>query len=163
MGKVSLAQVKPEPLDRVELRRVGRQRHQGEIVGDDQGAGAMPARLVEHEHGMSVRGNLGRQLGQKPAHRGGRDGRQHERHFGSGSGLDGGEEVSRGKALVAQARRALAPDPPTVSGAAFLAHSGLVFEPQLDALTRVGLLGCCYGLGEAPFLKASCAWALACG
>lgn len=59
----------------------------------------MPTRLVEHEHGVGVRSDLGRQLGQKPAHGGGRDGGQHEGHFGADGGLHGGKEVSGRKAL----------------------------------------------------------------
>ena len=43
----ALAQIEPDPLDRVELRAVVRQRHEGEVVGDGQRALVVPAGAVE--------------------------------------------------------------------------------------------------------------------
>ncbi len=96
-----LAPVEPQPLDGVELGAEGRQRHQGDVVGHDLGAGAVPAGLDEREHGLGLRGGLSRQLGQEAAHGGGDAGR-HERHLGACSGLDGGKEVGGGQTSVAQ-------------------------------------------------------------
>ena len=46
------ANVLPDVFDRVQVRALGWQGQQGEIVGDDEGVRAMPARAVEDEHGM---------------------------------------------------------------------------------------------------------------
>ena len=57
----------PQILDRVELRAVGRQRQQREVVGDAQGLGAVPARLVEDDDRVAVGGDVLADLGQMQA------------------------------------------------------------------------------------------------
>jgi hypothetical protein len=58
----------------------------------------------------------------------------HEREGIIGAWLDGGEDVGEGKPLVAQPWRALAPLPPNMTDAAFLADPGLVLKEQANAL-----------------------------
>ena len=41
-----VSEMQPEPLDRVEFGRVGRQEDEAEVSGHDEIAGRMPARLV---------------------------------------------------------------------------------------------------------------------
>ena len=55
-------------LDRVQLRALGRQRHEGDVRRHDQETGEMPPGLVEDEHGVSPRRHLGRDLGEVQVH-----------------------------------------------------------------------------------------------
>jgi hypothetical protein len=54
--------------------------------------------------------------------------RQHQRESVIGAWFDGSENVGEGEALVAQPRRALAPLPPDMADAAFLADARLILE-----------------------------------
>jgi len=60
-------QVEPDPLDRIEFRAGGRQRHEREIIGDGQCALVVSAGTVEHEHSMGV-GQCGGELRQNEVH-----------------------------------------------------------------------------------------------
>ena len=51
------SQMQPQPLDRVEFRRVGRQEDEAEVFGHHQIAGGMPARLVHQHHAMRAGGD----------------------------------------------------------------------------------------------------------
>ena len=51
----ALAQVEPDPLDRVELGAVGRQDDEGDAGRHDEVAARMPAGAVEHHDEMRVR------------------------------------------------------------------------------------------------------------
>jgi hypothetical protein len=59
---------------------------------------------------------------------------QHQREGIMGAGFHGGEDIGEGEALVAEARRALAPFPPDMANAALLADARLVLEEQANAL-----------------------------
>lgn len=54
MGQEPLAQVEPDALDGVELGCIGWQGHQGDVAGHLQVARAVPSRLIQHEHSVSV-------------------------------------------------------------------------------------------------------------
>ena len=153
----ALAQIQPDTLDRVQLGRVRRQRHQGDVAGNPQRAGAVPSGLVQHHHGVLVSVALGGEAFQEQAHRFGRDLRQHERGALARGGLDGGEDVGPGEAPVAQTRRALPLQPPAVAGAAFLADSGLVLEPERDPLAGMGCGRVIERALEPFFANAACA------
>ncbi len=45
----------PDILDRVELRRTGRQRHEGDVVGDGELGGHVPPGLIDDHHRMGAR------------------------------------------------------------------------------------------------------------
>lgn len=47
-----LADVLPDILDRVQFRRPGRQRHEGDVLRHDERLGHVPAGLVEDDHGV---------------------------------------------------------------------------------------------------------------
>jgi hypothetical protein len=50
----AFAQVEPDAVDRVEFGRIGRQRHEADGAGHPQRLGAVPAGLVDNEHGVDV-------------------------------------------------------------------------------------------------------------
>jgi len=58
----------PDILDRVELGASGWQRHERDIVGDDQFGRAMPARLIEQQDGMGTRCDVEGDLLEMHAH-----------------------------------------------------------------------------------------------
>ena len=76
----------------------------------------------------------------KHLHRGRIGMRQHQREGAIGTRLNGGEDIGKGKALVAEPRRADAPLPPDMADTAFLADPRLILEEQANALTFVRML-----------------------
>jgi hypothetical protein len=61
----------PEPFDRVEIGRVGRQEDEAQVFGHDEVAGRMPARLV-HQHNAMRPGRDGlSEFSKEEVHRGG--------------------------------------------------------------------------------------------
>jgi len=58
VGEPMAAQIVPDPLDRVELRAVGRQLQQSDIAGHHQALAAVPAGTIEDHHGTSIGGDL---------------------------------------------------------------------------------------------------------
>ncbi|XHO98269.1 hypothetical protein ABNQ39_36065 (plasmid) [Azospirillum sp. A26] len=55
VGQKALAQVQPDALNGVEFRAVGRERHQRDVVRDDQRPRSVLAGLIENEHHLDVR------------------------------------------------------------------------------------------------------------
>src|SRR5271165_7060794 len=77
-----VAQMQPQPLDRIKFGRVGRQKDQAEVVGHNQIAGGMPTRLVHQYHAMRPGAHGLGQLGKEQVHRRGIEPGQHQRHPG---------------------------------------------------------------------------------
>src|SRR3954471_8369350 len=123
----------------------------------------MPAGTVEHHGGVLVLGQRCGELGKELVHRHGRDLRQHESEALAGGRPDGGEEVGPAIALVAQAGRALAAGEPAMADAPLLAKSGLIHEPQRQALVAVLSSRVIEGGLQPPFANASRAAASAFG
>src|SRR5215211_2591998 len=136
-GEVALPQVQPDPFRRAQLGRVGRQRQQRDLGRHPQGLRAVPAGLVEQEHGMYGVGQGRGEAGEEEAHGRRRRLRQHQGEGVVAAGTDGGGEVGGEEALVAAPRRPLATGEPAVAGASLLPLSGLVFTPQLHGLVRM--------------------------
>ena len=107
-------------------------------------------------------GRVGRQLRgdllEQQVHRRDRDVRQNQRGAGIARGADRAEDLGRAVALVLDYPRPHAALEPAADHAALLPHTGLVLEPDLDAL-GLGVVGLDLreGCGEALFLNAS--WA----
>lgn len=131
----AFAQVEPDPLDGVQLGCVGGERHESDIAGHTEVARTVPARLVQDEDGVHIGSEGGREAIEEQVHGPGGDHGQDEHKALACCGSDGGVEVGPVIALVAKPARALPPCPPAMAGAAFLAHSGLILEPELDLLT----------------------------
>ena len=123
----------------------------------------MPAGAVGHHDGVLVFGQGGREPGEEGVHRRGRDLRQHEGEALAGRRPDGGEEVGPGVALVAEARWPLAAGEPAVAGAPLLAESGLVHEPERQALAGMLRPSAVEGGLQPPLANASRAAASAFG
>lgn len=134
MGEEALFEVEPHALDGVQLGRVGRQRHQRDVVGNAQGTGTVPAGLVEQHGDVLVIADGRSEAVEEHLHRLGIDVRHDEREGAIGSRLDGGEDVGEREALVAEPRRTLASPPPDVARAPLLPDAGLVLEEEADAL-----------------------------
>jgi hypothetical protein len=134
MGEGALFEVEPHSLDRVQLGRVGRQRHQRDVVGNAQGTGAVPAGLIEHHRDVLVIADGRSEAVEEHLHRIGIDVRHDERKGVVGSRLDGCEDVGEREALIAEPRRTLASPPPDMARAPLLPDAGLVLEEEADAL-----------------------------
>lgn len=134
MGEEALFEVEPYALDRVQLGRVGRQRHQRDVAGNAQRAGTVPAGLIEHHRDVLVIADGRSEAVEEHLHRLGIHVRHDERKGVVGSWLDGCEDVGEREALVAKARRTLASPPPDVARAPLLPDAGLVLEEEADAL-----------------------------
>ena len=134
MREEALLQVEPYALDRVQLRRVGRQRHERDVVRHNERARAMPAGLVEHQGDVLIFRDRLCEAIEELLHRLGVHVRHDQGKRIVGAGLDGREDVGEREALVAQARRALASLPPDVCRAPLLSDPRFVLEEQADAL-----------------------------
>ena len=134
MGEEALLEVEPHALDRVQLGRVGRQRHQRDVVGNAQRAGGVPAGLIEHHRDVLVIADGRSEAVEEHLHRLGIHVRHDERKGVVGARLDGREDVGEREALVAEPRRTLASPPPDVARAPLLPDAGLVLEEEADAL-----------------------------
>ena len=134
MGEEALFEVEPHALDRVQLGRVGRQRHQRDVVGNAQRAGGVPAGSIEHHRDVLVIADGRGKAFEEHLHRLGIHVRHDEREGVVGSWLHGREDVGEREALVAQSRRTLASPAPDVARAPLLPDAGLVLEEEADAL-----------------------------
>jgi hypothetical protein len=91
----------------------------------------MPACPVEHHHGMFVLSQRSGKAAEESLHRRRIGVRHDERERVIGARFDGGEDIGEGEALIAKARRPLAPFPP---------DAGLVLEKQPQALVFIRTL-----------------------
>ena len=140
MGEEPLFEVEPQSLDRVQLGRVGRQRHQCDVVGNAQRAGTVPAGLIEHHRDVLVIADGRSEAVEEHLHRLGIHIRHDEREGVVGAGLHGREDVGEREALVAEPGWALASPPPDVARAPLLPDAGLVLEEEADALVFMRML-----------------------
>ena len=76
IGEPVVAHELPDIFDRVEFGRLGRQRHQGDVVGDVELVGKVPAGLIEQQNGVGSRRHHLRDFRQMQRHRGGVAARQ---------------------------------------------------------------------------------------
>jgi hypothetical protein len=156
VAEPSLAQVKPDTLDRIEFRAVGREVEQGQVRGHLEVGADVPASPVENEHGVRAGRDRLRHFGQEDAHGHGRDLGQDQRHADIPLRADRTEEMGGGEALLAHAAWAHALLIPDVGRAPFLADPGFVLEPQLDPLGLGVPGGDLPDQGRQAFLNRSC-------
>ena len=117
------AQVGPDLLDRVRLRGVGRQPQQADVLGDAQPGRGVPARPVQHEHGVGALGDTAPDLGQVRVHGLDVDVRQHDGRAHAALRADRAEQPGPGVAAVAQGARQRAPLGPNAGQRALLADT----------------------------------------
>jgi len=140
VAEKALAQVEPDALDGIKLRRVGRQVERRDSVRPVEVACDVPARPVHDEHGMPIGGELAGEFVDKRLHGGHARLRQHEGH----ACVAPGQSLRRSCNLVAhvfEASRSDAALVPDTAGAADLSDASLVLEPQLDCAAVRPLLG----------------------
>ncbi|MEF2554322.1 hypothetical protein VQ042_23900 [Aurantimonas sp. A2-1-M11] len=117
-----LAQIEPEPLDRVELGTVGRKRDEGDVRRYVEGLFTVPSGAVENHDDMDVVRNGAGELGEVEVHHRLVGIGQDQGEGLAGGGFDGTEDVGPFEALVAEPGWSLAASPPAVAEAAFLAN-----------------------------------------
>lgn len=100
VGEVAMLQDREQRLDGVQLRTAGRQPEQGDVVGDLQFPGPVPARAVEDDESMPARGNLLPDLPEMAAHLNGVGLRADMPDRGSGFGTSCGEQAYVSVAVV---------------------------------------------------------------
>ena len=155
VGEPVVAHELPDILDRVQFGTSGRQRHEGDIGGNDQFGRAMPPSLIEYQNGMRTRRDVEGYLLKMQAHR-----------FAVATGQDdasplalGGtyrtEDPGRSSALIFGRRGSSALLGPTAGELGLLTDPRLILPPQL--------YGCVWGkdfadlrqTGGEVFLKAA--------
>ena len=154
----------PDVLGRVEFRAFGRQRQYGDVFGNVELGGRVPAGLIDHQHGMGAwRDALG-DFSQMQVHRVGVAFWQDERRALAVLGGDRAEDVGRGGALVLGRGGARAAFRPAARDLVLLADARLVAEPYLYVARRDAFLaGDLLQAAREAFLKSSiapaaCAW-----
>src|SRR3954469_17474623 len=147
----------PDVLVGVQLRRLSRKRHEGDVGGDHKFLGLMPARLIHQDKGMRPGCDRLRNLLQVQGHALRRAAGQNQARAFALSRTDGPEDVGRGGPLVLGGGRARAAFGPASRDLVLLPDPGLIGEPDLDHLAMS--LGFCDLLqtGGEVFLKAETA------
>lgn len=154
-----ILEIEPEPLDRVEFGRVGRQEDRGDVLRHDEIAGDVPAGLVHQYDSVRAGGDSAGEFGEKEAHRFGVEPGHHQRRAGVARRAHRADDPGRAVCEVASPARGMAALPPDVAGAAGLPDPRLVLAPDLEALgLGVGRYDFAQTRGEPPFLKAACAF-----
>ena len=137
VGEPVLADELPDVFARVEFRRAGRQRQDGDVVRHGQLVGGVPSRLIEYEDGVNAQPHLGCDLVQVPLHGQGVAARQDEGGTDAALWADGAEDVGGLGPLVMGCRRARPPPGPTPCDLVLLPDPGLVLPPDLYGLLSV--------------------------
>jgi len=156
--------MQPQPLDRIELGRVGWQEDEAEVLGNDEIAGGVPARFVHQHHTMRAGAHGLGEFGEKQVHRRGVEPGQHQCHAGVARRADSADDPGRLVANIAPPARGVTALPPDIAGASLLPDPGFVLAPDLKPLglgMRRGNL--VQASSKAPFLKACWAFASLCG
>jgi hypothetical protein len=117
-----------------EFRRVGWQKHQAEVFRHDEGAGGMPAGLVDQHDAMRPGGDGLREFGEKSVDRRGVEPGQHQGDAGIARGADRADDPGRQVAEITPPARGVAALPPDIAGAPLLPDPGLVLAPDLKPL-----------------------------
>lgn len=147
----SLSQIQPDPFDRIEFRAIGRQSGQGDVVGDDEFLGAVPAGLIQDHDDVDIVGHGLGEAFEKNRHGRGVGLGQDQTEGVAGFGRHGAEDVGRGKAPITQACGALAFGPPAMTKAAFLADPRFILKVEADRLAGMSPAGRLERLQEAFF------------
>src|ERR1700674_5201725 len=136
VGEPVVAYDLPDVFDRVEFGRFCRQRHQGDVVGDIELVGEVPAGLIEQQDGMGARRHGTGDFCQMQRHRGGIAARQDKAGGASLGRADGAEDVGRAGALIVRRRGPRSAPRPASGDLVLLADPGLVLKPDFYRLAR---------------------------
>ena len=130
----------PDVLDRVEFRRSGRERHQGDVAGDFELGGGVPSCPVEDDNAVRAGVYCEADLGEMGVH-GVRVGPGHDKACRLAFlRADRSEDIGRGRALVLGRRRARAASGPSPGDLVLLSDTRLVLPPdfELDTVIEPG-------------------------
>ena len=154
-----VAHVLPNGLDRVELRRLGRQRQERDVVWHLQLVREVPPGLIQHQEGVMTRCDGQADLFQMKGHGlGGAAGQDEPGGLALG-GTDRTEDVGRLGPLIARGRGTGPPWGPAAGDLVLLPDPSLVAEPDLYRLAA-NLGGDLLQAGRELFLKKSAAASL---
>ena len=117
-------------LDRIQLRRIGRQEEQRDVVGQIEVMGDMPSGLIEDDDGMGAWRDLGADFGEMQGHGIGVGLGQYQGRSAMGFGAGGGEEIGGFVALVFRLSRPAALFRPLPGQLPLLADPGFIGEPD---------------------------------
>jgi hypothetical protein len=157
VGEPVVADELPDVFDRVEFGRFGRQRHQGDVVGDVELAGEVPAGLIEQQHGMGTRRHHLGDFGQMQRHRSGVAAWQDEAGSAPLGRADRAEDIGRAGALIVRRRGPRAAPRPAAGDLVLLADPCLVLEPDFYRLACRVARGDLLEAGREVFLNATSA------
>lgn len=148
----------PDVLDRIELRGLGRQRQDRDVVRDLKLAAHMPAGPVHHQERMGSGGNLSRDFIEMQLHHGRVATGDDKTGADASLRTNRAEDPGRLGALILLRHRpaSLARPPPCDLG--FLADPSLVLPPDLYRCLRTQAGSESVELTWETFLKASSAW-----
>ena len=139
VGDLAVLQVVPDLLDRIEFGSIRRQVQEGDVVGDVEVVGDVPAGTVEDKNGVRALGDLAAELGQMQGQGFGVGLGQDE---GCGCGTrraDGAEDVGPFVAAVARAARPCSTSGPDPRQRPLLAEPGLVLDEDTELDSRSAL------------------------
>jgi hypothetical protein len=152
---VDSSEMQPEPLDRVEFGRVGRQEDQAEVFRHDEIAARMPARLVHQHNAMRPGCNGLSEFSKKEVHRGGVESGHHQGNPGVACRAHRPDDPGRLVADIAQPAWGMAALPPDIAGPPLLSDPRLVLAPDFKPLgLRIRQRDFRQTGSEPPFLKA---------
>ena len=112
----------------------GRQRQQGNVVGDREPLAVVPAGPIEDQQGMGRGADLAADLAQMMVHRNGVADRHDDRRRFSLAWADRAKHIGRGEAEILEGRGPAAGLAPHSGQRVLLVDARLVGEPQLDSL-----------------------------
>ena len=128
------AQILPDLLDRVELRRARRQQDRRDIAWPDEIAGGVPPGAIQQQDGVGVLGDMKGDLIDVHLHRRGVGDGQRERRADASGRADRAEQIGALVALIGRLARPRAALGPLADDAVLLADAGFILEPDLDRL-----------------------------
>ena len=155
VGERVVADELPDVFDRVELGRLRRQRHQGDIVGDVELGRKVPAGLIEQQNSMGSRRHRSGDLGQMQSHGGGIAARQNKAGGDPLGRANGPEDVGRARPLIVRCRGARPALRPSPGDLVLLSDPGLVLKPDFYLLACRVAIGDLVEAGGEVFLNAA--------
>src|SRR6266702_296497 len=135
VGEPVAAQIVPNPLDRVELRAVGRQLQQSDIAGHHESVATVPAGTIEDHYGMGIVGDLAADLAEVMVHGDGIADRHDQRRRLALRRANRTKHIGRGEVEILRRHRPAAGLPPHPGQGVLLADASLVLKPYLDSRT----------------------------
>jgi len=136
IGEPVVAQELPGVLGRIQLGRLGRQEQDGDIGGQIELVGGVPARLIHQDNGVGVGRDCLGKLRELQVHRRGVAEGQYQSRCLAFGWTDRAEDIDRLSALIVRSDWPRAAQGPTPGDFILLADPCFIGEPDLYALAR---------------------------